>query len=207
MNQIQKELLRDSDFRNTVHMVLSKRYDNRSFVYYLDSKDRIVSIDNSFIEFALENTAGNLMKDIEFSNIWQYISGKAVRHIYRGLFKEIRENRREVEFPFRCDSPYEKRFMQMKMIPLSAGKIGFISQLIRTERYETYNRLLDTHLMRDSKYISMCSWCKSIEVSIGKKKEWVDIEKGIEYYRLFAEKRMPAISHGICPDCASRFKI
>ncbi|MDY6787617.1 MAG: hypothetical protein SVK54_05785 [candidate division WOR-3 bacterium] len=207
MNQMQKQLLRNSDFRNTVQRVLSKRYDNRSFVYYLDSKDRIVCIDNSFTEFALENSAGSLMQDVEFSNIWQYISGKGVRYIYRELFKEIRESSREIEFPFRCDSPYEKRFMKMKMIPLTEGKIGFISHLIRTERYETQNRLLDMHLERDSRHILMCSWCKAIEISMEKKKEWVDIEKGIEYYRLFAEKRMPAISHGICPDCASQFKI
>lgn len=207
MNRIQKQLLKNNDFRNTVHMVLSKRENSSSFVYYIDRRDRIITIDDSFIKFALDNNASGMTRNIEFSSIWQYISGDIVRYIYRELFREVRERRREIEFPFRCDSPHEKRFMRMKMIPLLDGKIGFVSHLIRNERYDTPNRLLDMKSDRNSKQITMCSWCKAIEVNIRGKNEWVDIEKGLEYYEMFETEKIPEVSHGICPECASQFNI
>ncbi len=43
----------------------------------------------------------------------------------------------------------------------------------------------------------MCGWCDRFEVD----GEWVEVEEAARRLELFNRPELPALSHGICPDC------
>jgi hypothetical protein len=43
----------------------------------------------------------------------------------------------------------------------------------------------------------MCGWCDRFLVD----GEWVEVEEAVARLGLFQLPEMPAISHGVCPDC------
>ena len=43
----------------------------------------------------------------------------------------------------------------------------------------------------------MCGWCDRFLVD----GEWVEVEEAVTRLGLFQLPQMPAIGHGVCPDC------
>jgi hypothetical protein len=48
----------------------------------------------------------------------------------------------------------------------------------------------------------MCSWCKAVDVE----GRWCEVEQAVIALRLFDGDDVPAISHGICPQCHSQME-
>jgi hypothetical protein len=44
----------------------------------------------------------------------------------------------------------------------------------------------------------MCGWCDRFEVE----GEWVEVEEAARRLELFDRPELPALNHGICPDCS-----
>lgn len=168
-----------------------------TYVYRISPDDVIEFVNDAWIRFALENGAPSLTR-IVGTSLWNYISGPQVVHLSRELLAKVRERRCEATVPFRCDSPWVRRFMRMSILPLPKGQVEFRTWIEREEPFTTPIQLLDSACPKDhEKLLRMCAWCKKIDVA----GSWLEIVEAIHRLRLFDLPTVPAITHGICEGC------
>jgi hypothetical protein len=118
--------------------------------------------------------------------------------LQRMLLRRIRSEVREVELPFRCDGPDVRREMDLRISANGTGRLVLFTATMRDElpRAE-HQSLLDVAAPRGKETIEMCGWCDRFYVD----DEWVEIEVAAKRLQLFARTELPAITHGICPEC------
>lgn len=172
------------------------------FEYHLDFSDRIVFVDENWSIFALDNDAPFLTKEkVINTNIYDYISDAETRHIYEVLLDNIRGKGKEKKFPFRCDSPRLRRYMEMRIFPSTKGNVIIKTKILKEEQREELP-LLEKDIVRSEEYIRMCSWCKKIFI---KNDEWVEVEDAIRALSLFSHDMPPQITHTICTPCKGKY--
>ncbi len=165
--------------------------------YTIDSEDIIRSVSPLWDKFALKNAGENVLAaEVIGRSIWDFVINVETRHLYQTIAAQIRSGRLIAKFPFRCDSPDRRRYMQMEMRLANAGGIEFVSEILREELREPV-ALLDQHVPRSDKFLVMCSWCKKIEIAGG----WIEVEEAIVALQLFGEEASPRISHTMCDAC------
>jgi hypothetical protein len=169
------------------------------FIYRVDSTDTILSVGDNWHVFAYANAWGGDLRpeDVVGHKLWEFIQGSQTRYLYHELFRRARSGMRSRPIPFRCDSPSERRFLELLIKALPGGLIEITSTLLRTEPRSPV-RLLAADTPRSTDFIRMCSICKKIKVS---SEQWIDIEEGVAQLRLFEAEEMPQITHGVCPPC------
>lgn len=172
--------------------------EDRCIVYHINSDDEIVFIGGIWDSFAAANDGDALSEaSVLGRSLFDFISEKESKHLYELLLIRIRESKKEIEFPFRCDSPDTRRYMCMKMTLLDEDMISFHSCIQKEETREPAV-LLDTKLKRGDGHIKICSWCKKIKVEEDK---WIEVEELAREHQPFEDLELPKLSHGICPDC------
>jgi hypothetical protein len=114
------------------------------------------------------------------------------------LLRRIRAEVRRVELPFRCDGPGVRREMDIDIAARSAGRYVVFSARMRSEeRREVFQPLLAVHARRSKEAVVMCGWCDRFLVD----EKWQEVEEAATRLGLFALDEVPAITHGLCPDC------
>ena len=168
------------------------------FVYHIDQRDRIASVDDAWRAFAVENGAPQLAGDAVIGQLLlSYITDAETSHLYQVLLQKLRKTGVPIRVPFRCDAPALRRFMELEMAADDAGGVRFTGRLLRLERRAPVN-LLDPALQRGESLLRMCSWCKRIDVGGG---VWLEVEDAIARLHLFDAAPLPQISHGMCDAC------
>jgi hypothetical protein len=115
------------------------------------------------------------------------------------LLRRVRSELRSVDLPFRCDGPAVRREMDIRIASQASGRfVVFSARLRGEERRDEFQPLLAAETPRNEETLTMCGWCDRFLVG----GEWVEVEEAAARLRLFALPRMPAISHGVCPDCS-----
>jgi len=165
--------------------------------YAIDEHDRLVRVDEGYYRFAEENgwvEAGTSLG----RSLWDYVAGEDLKKVQRLLVRRLRDEVGSVELPFRCDAPEVRRRMDIR---ISAGRGGravlFSARLREEEEREEPMPLLDSEAPRGEELLTMCGWCDRFEVE----GEWVEVEEAVRRLDLFDRPEMPALSHGICPEC------
>jgi hypothetical protein len=103
-------------------------------VYRIDAQDRIISLNTGWTRFAQINDAPHLDCDrLIGRSIWQFIVDEDTSRIYELLLREVRENRPSLTFPFRCDSPEMRRYMEMSLVACGQSSVEFRSRIVDTE--------------------------------------------------------------------------
>ena len=113
------------------------------------------------------------------------------------MFKRVRAGRPSGPIPFRCDSPQERRFLELLIAPLPDGHIDITSTIIKTENRSPV-RLLDKDTQRTKELLRICSMCKKMATP---QNEWIEIEEGLARLKIFEVGAMPRLTHGVCPRC------
>jgi hypothetical protein len=105
-----------------------------------------------------------------------------------------------VELPFRCDGPDVIREMDIRIAADSTGRVVLFSARLCSEwEREEPQPLLDMATARDeADLLSMCAWCDRFLVE----GSWVEVEEAAQQLQLFRRRQMPALDHGICPQCS-----
>ena len=172
-------------------------------IHRVDGSDRMCFVNDAWLAFALENGATGLARESVLGRpIWDFIEGREVAYLFRALLREVRNRRRELRLPFRCDAPATRREMRLDLVPLPAGVIEFRSHLeVQTSRELV--ALLDPAVARASWHVPICSWCKRVEVSGG---TWEDTETAAQVMGLLASATAPRLMHTICPDCLAAIR-
>ncbi len=88
--------------------------------------------------------------------------------------------------------------MNIRIVARPGGRVVLFSARLRSEEpREAPMPLLDPDTPRNDETLEMCGWCDRFEVD----GEWVEVEEAARRLELFNRPELPAISHGICPDC------
>lgn len=169
------------------------------FIYIIDKEDIITSVSENWQIFAHdnawigkcnpENVVGHLL--------WDFIQGAETRQLYTYLLKKVRTGKRISPIPFRCDSPQQRRFLELRLTPLTGDHIEISSKIVRYEKRVPVG-LLDNKISRSKELIRICSMCKKIAIT---ENEWVEIEVGLKKFKVFEEQKLPGLTHGLCPAC------
>lgn len=98
--------------------------------FTINRDDIVIDADQGWTEFALENQgSGHLCHPIGRS-LWDLITDPSVRQLYAMLLKALRtRSARRAAYPFRCDSPFQKRHMRMVVEAEQDGRVRFTSYL------------------------------------------------------------------------------
>lgn len=169
------------------------------FVYRIDQADIITSVCDNWKSFATDNAwAGECSPENVVGHVlWDFIQDRETRHLYMELFKIVRAGKGAGPIPFRCDSPRERRFLELLLSPLPDGRIEITSTIIRSEPRD-HVKLLDNQTPRSGELVKICSMCKKIAVA---EDEWVEMEEGLARLKLFEADKMPGLTHGLCLPC------
>jgi hypothetical protein len=115
------------------------------------------------------------------------------------LLRRVRGELGSVELPFRCDGPAVRREMDIHIASQASGRFVVFSARLRDEKErDEFQPLLAAETPRSEETLTMCGWCDRFLVD----DDWVEVEEAATRLRLFARPAMPAISHGVCPDCS-----
>lgn len=168
-----------------------------SLSYAIDDQDHLIKVDEGYYRFAEENgweEAGTSLG----RSLWDYVAGEDLRKLQKLLLRRIRNDVGDVELPFRCDGPDVRREMKIRIVARPGGRVVLFSARLRSEEpREAPMPLLDPDTPRNDDTLEMCGWCDRFEVD----GEWVEVEEAARRLELFRRPELPAISHGICPDC------
>jgi hypothetical protein len=183
---------------------MEKPLDQRSFIWIIDAADKISYVNDDWLTFARDNTAPQLNASVVLDRpIWRFIQGQETGYLYQQIFDRVRAGVSPVKFPFRCDSPDCRRFMEMKLSLLPGGAIQFISHLVREEWRDPVD-LLDASRDRSGEFLKVCSWCKKINIP---GQGWGEIEAAIGPLDLFGHHTTPRMTHTICDSCHDAVKL
>ena len=165
--------------------------------YAIDEHDRLVRVDEGYYRFAAENgwvEAGSSLG----RSLWDYVAGEDLKKVQRLLLRRVRDEVASVELPFRCDGPGVRRRMEIRIAAGRGGRaVLFSARLREEEEREEPMPLLDPEAPRGEEALPMCGWCDRFEAE----GEWVEVEEAARRLELFDRSELPALEHGICPEC------
>lgn len=167
-------------------------------IYRIDESDRISFVNPEWSTFAIENEAVNLAPENVLGRPFlSFISGSSTKQLFFLILAHVRQSQRSIEFPFRCDSPTLRRFMELTITPLDQRQLEFRCRIIKEESRNQVPLSQKTR-PRTEFLLRMCSWCKRVALPSG---EWVELEEALKEIHLFVDQPFPQVTHGICMDC------
>lgn len=167
-------------------------------VYSINADDSLVEVNEAWTEFALQNQGTALLPPAVYHrSIWDFVTERTTRHLYRELFELVRGGAPPIRFSFRCDSPTIRRELEMTLSALPSDGLEFRVRTLAVEE-RTGILILEPRARRSKELLRMCSWCKRIPDWSGK---WVEIEEALSLLSVFECQSPPAITHTICEDC------
>jgi hypothetical protein len=166
------------------------------FIYEVDASDLIVSLNDSWLKFAEDNNSSELNRNAVIGkSLWTFISNFSVQALWKDVLTRVRTTSNTYTFPFRCDSPDCRRYLETTVSPLQKDGIRFENRVIELQFRDAIS-IKDSKKEESSELILMCSYCKRIKAE----SEWLEIERAIDALQLFETDRSE-ISHGICDPC------
>ena len=116
------------------------------------------------------------------------------------LFDSARRQQSPLSVPLRCDAPELRRHLELTIVPEADGHLTIRSRTLQTKPRELVP-LLDNQSERSNEFITMCSWCKKVEVE----GEWCEVEEAADRLGLLVE--VPHLTHGMCLPCRDAFQL
>lgn len=168
--------------------------------YVIDDADNIKYINNEqWDEFYKQNhnSSSCLGAKIISKSLWDFIGDFETRHMYETILEKVRESKKQITLPFRCDSPTQRRFLSLTLRPLDNNYVEFISKIEKIENREKV-ALLDYKRPSSDELLSICSMCKKVKLE---ENLWDEVEVAVKELRLFEKNKLPMLTHGLCPYC------
>lgn len=170
--------------------------------YWIDDKDRITRVDETWLEFAIENGAPHLTPERVCGRpLSMFVDDRTTSYLWSSLLARARRGR-EVAVTIRCDAPTRRRTFRMHV-----HRDGPKDLLIRSEPLIEEDRdavaLLDASMQHGDEQIRVCSWCKKVFVPPDR---WFEVEEAVTKVDLLQRRMPPAVTHGICAPCEKRVR-
>jgi hypothetical protein len=102
--------------------------------FWLDKNNQILNVSSSWDDFARQNAGESVLSEKVCGRpLREFINGDATRMWVDTLLVLARLQNKAIERPYRCDSPSERRYMQMSVIPHEDGVLEVKHSLLQTE--------------------------------------------------------------------------
>ncbi len=167
---------------------------SKTNAYWLDSKDLIVKVSEEWDAFALENSSPEMLSNNVLGlSIWNFVTGDQTRLWLNTLFGYERIHGKALMRPYRCDSPNEKRFMEMN-VSMDGKLLGVRHSVIRVEKLSPPLNFEFSSVKR-SGYRRRCSICNRTEMG----EKWMEPGELLE-----SEKKLISpikVIYTVCQDC------
>lgn len=168
--------------------------------YSIDQEARLQTVDERWLPFACANGAPQLTPAAVLGrHIDDFIADHTTSYIYRLLYERVRCGA-TLRLPFRCDAPEVRRDMILQLSPAGSGGVRCDTFLL-DEKPHSPIVLLDAASPRGNMTVVMCSCCKRIR----QQGVWLDLEEGVQVFKLLSRSPLPEISHGMCPSCIDTY--
>lgn len=165
----------------------------------VDADDRIVSVGGCWDGSARQGSAGQLAGTQVIGRLLaDFISGDSTLMYVDTLLQSARLQARVLTRQYRCDSPTEKRFMEMRLTPLTGGLVHMTHRLLKTM---PLRRPIRFATVAPPSLHLRCSSCNSVRIGHG---DWLAPD-----HPMLTERPMPddiPVAYGICPRCQERLR-
>lgn len=177
-------------------MLMKNTDSGYSICYWLDISDVIVDIGPGWEEFARENNAPELdVRKVIGRNVIDFVSGDVTRMYVRTILQSARLMRRPMVRPYRCDSPDQRRFMEMRLTMEDSGLLCWEHRMVRAEQLQRRMDFRPAAGLHAAKCVVRCSMCNRLKSPAG----WAEPDQG-EMPQRCDDGSIPVI-YGICPTC------
>jgi hypothetical protein len=172
-----------------------------SLIYKLDEEDLIKDVSEGWDAFALRNNGKEACKEhVVGRPIYGCIAGGEVESFYQQVFSKTRSAGNAVSIPFRCDSPSDKRFLNLTVAAEANGDLKCTSKTLAVvPRAEPIELQLVTG-QGSASALYMCGLCKGVHLRANLWRE-LEVVAACEDINTFSKR--PFVQT-ICPSCAER---
>lgn len=162
--------------------------------YAIDAGGRIAWVDDGFTALAAEHGEPELAERALGRPLVDHVAGERPRALYRSMLERVRREGQPIEVRYRCDSPDERRFGVLRLVPQADGGIVFETWFESIEP-RAHQPLLDYELERDDRIVWLCAWCNRFDAS-----GWCEVEDAQERLGK-APETLPRVQHSVCDIC------
>jgi hypothetical protein len=166
--------------------------------YTISADNRITNVNSAWDEFCFQNETPELRKKRVLGQpLYFYIHDTVLAELYKKLIDTVRKTQAPLEFPYRCDSPNELRYMHMRITPVPEHEILFESCLVGSApRHPAvyYKFVADKQV--DT--ITFCSVCNKVKVL----NSWYDLTYALTAKEMFNQSLPLRFTAGICKHCS-----
>jgi hypothetical protein len=168
-----------------------------SICYWLDLSDVIVDIGPGWEQFARENNAQQLEPGkVIGRNLIDFVAGDVTKMYVRTILQSARLIRRPMVRAYRCDSPEQRRFMEMRLTMQDNGLLKWEHRLIRTEDMQRRMDFRPAAGLHAAKCTVRCSMCNRLKSASG----WYEPDQ-VPLPRHLEDGGSIPVIYGVCPDC------
>ena len=173
--------------------------DEDSTIYELDAENRICRIRGGWDEFQKQNNHcgqadhGNVLKEkVLGKQLESFIHDDMTRMLLKTVIDGVRYSKQPKTMAYRCDSPDQKRFMEMLVEPLEEGGVRLTHIYLRSELLDPPVTIEPAAALSD-KVNARCSICNRIEWN----RAWLEPDE--------ASRRSQSghfkVNYTVCPVC------
>ena len=179
------------------------------YISRCDDQGRFVHLNQAWLDFARHNWRVDFDPAAVLGVSWRaQITDPTTRQLYDRLAQRARQLARALTVSYRCDSPDRRRFMEMRVRPLSDGGLEWASRSLREEPRPAVD-LLAARDRNADRLLRVCSWCKRIQAPEWAAEpsaagDWLEVERIMPLLADLRAGFYPALTHGVCPDCYER---
>lgn len=161
-------------------------------VYWLDKTDRIVNVNKAWDDFALANNGQSVTRDhVLGRNLRNFLTGDTTQMFMDLVLQKARSSSETITYPYRCDSPGLKRFMEMNVVPMGNDLLMLIHTCLREE---TMKPQLFIRPSQRNVRVKRCSICNKINRGSYWEEAWEGFHRLVE--RVWLE-----VLYDVCPTC------
>jgi hypothetical protein len=174
---------------------------DRSVIFVLDAKLRIVYCNRAWDTFARENDGYSNSRAWVLGTSWISVIPDPLKKFYSDGIAEIHRSGTVWEHDFECSSPESYRRLHMRVLPLPEFHLLFESS-VRVETGHPQDPETDVEnftYVNQYGVVTMCSHCRRA------RRADPDQHKFWDFIPRFARKTPHMVSHGLCPNCCAYF--
>jgi hypothetical protein len=162
-----------------------------SSFYCIDADDCISAVGGQWNAFAEANGGEKAVADrVTGTSLYDHVHGDVSRMYVRSVFAAVRTLARPAVRAYRCDSPRQKRHMEMRITPGADGSLRVEHRILRVEALPIAVRFVVGGTGRPCVRCSMCCRIKTGAT-------WQD---EIDHFARDQRTEVPVV-YGVCPTC------
>lgn len=171
-----------------------------SVEFSLNDQNEIVAVGKEWDQFALKNNAPELVGGkVIGRHVLDFVSGNVTRQFLLAILELVRSGSQPIELDYRCDSPYERRFMKMSVSLMKSGQVCFINSTLRVET-RTQECFISKAVQRSKNTSIRCSMCNLVQYS----QDWVEPEQLLTTHKQTHSELL--VIYGICESCTKQLQ-